>query len=57
MKLRALKLRNSAEPTKRLAMPPKPLNKATNSGIVVIFTIDAADAPTTAPAISAIDKN
>ena len=39
----------SAEPTKRLAIPPKPLNKATNSGIEVIFTKEAADAPTKIP--------
>ena len=46
--------KNSAEPTSKLAIPPKPLNNATNSGIVVIFTKDAAEAPTIAPAISAI---
>ena len=32
----------SAEPTKRLAIPPNPLKTATISGIEVIFTLVAA---------------
>ena len=49
--------KNSADPTSKLAIPPKPLNKATSSGIVVIFTNEAAEAPTIAPAINAIESH
>ena len=44
--------RYSAEPTSRLAIPPKPLKSATSSGIEVIFTSEAADAPTMTPRMS-----
>ena len=47
---------NSATPTNRLAIPPKPLNKATNSGIEVILTRDAAKTPTSKPPIRATNK-
>ena len=50
-------LRNSADPTNKLAIPPNPLNRATNSGMVVIFTNDAAEAPTNAPAIKAMESH
>ena len=43
----------SAEPTKRLAIPPKPLKIATISGIEVIFTLVAAKKPTILPATKA----
>ena len=49
--------KNSADPTNKLAIPPNPLNKATNSGMVVIFTNDAAEAPTNAPAIKAMESH
>ena len=47
---------NSATPTNRLAIPPKPLNKATNSGIEVILTSVEARTPTTNPPIKAMNK-
>ena len=47
----------SAEPTKRLAIPPNPLKIATISGIEVIFTLVAAKYPTMLPAISAPAMN
>ena len=43
----------SAEPTKRLAIPPNPLKIATISGIEVIFTLVAAKKPTKLPATNA----
>ena len=46
----------SATPTRRLAIPPKPLNNATNSGIEVIFTSEEAKTPTINPATSAASK-
>ena len=46
--------RYSADPTSKLAIPPKPLNNATNSGIEVILTSEAAVAPTKIPNISPI---
>ncbi len=40
---------NSDHAIKKVAKPPKPLNKATISGIDVIFTLRAIREPTTAP--------
>ena len=47
---------NSATPTKRLAIPPKPLKRATNSGMEVIFTSEEARTPTISPPVRAISK-
>jgi hypothetical protein len=40
---------NSDQAIKNVANPPKPLNKATISGIEVIFTLKAINEPITAP--------
>ena len=40
---------SAAQPTNKLARPPKPLNKATISGIEVIATFLETTAPTRAP--------
>ena len=41
--------RYSDDPTRRLAIPPKPLKRATISGIAVIFTLVAAKNPISDP--------
>ena len=46
--------KSAAAPTSKLAMPPEPLNNATISGIAVMATSRAANAPTTAPAPAAM---
>ena len=43
---------SAAQPTNRLAIPPKPLNMATISGIAVMATRRAASAPITPPVTS-----
>ena len=45
---------SAAQPTSSEAMPPKPLNSATISGIEVILTSRAAAAPITPPAAKPI---
>ena len=56
-RLEVVKANNSAEATRRLDAPPKPFNKATNSGIDVIFILIAAIAPTAPPPIRPIKIN
>ena len=46
---RVLCVNSAAQPTARLARPPKPLNSATISGIFVMATMRAASTPITVP--------
>ena len=45
---------SAAQPTRRLAIPPEPLNSATISGIAVMATRREATAPTKVPATAAM---